>query len=95
MAKSKTIDPMPKHQLEEMHTGSLLKRLERLRALNESFQKSDWTDQERLESNHVIAFKDTDLWAKAWTDVKDVLSRREHIKRGHKKPEGRAMKPPS
>jgi hypothetical protein len=67
-----------------MHTGSLLKRLEQLRALPESFPHSDWTEQERDENRHLIAFKDTDIWQKAWADVKDALSKHEHIERGSK-----------
>ncbi len=85
MAKSKTVEPVPKNRLEGMHTGSLIKRLERLRALNESFLKSDWTDQEKIENSHLISFKDTNLWVTAWADVKEVLSRREHIKRSNKR----------
>ncbi len=68
-----------------MHTGSLLKRLQRLRSLHESFEQSDWSKDERDSVADKIAFKNTQAWKDAWCQLNDVLSEREHLKRGSKK----------
>lgn len=75
---------MPLEELEQLHTGTLLKRLERLRELQPDRMLCDWTEAEYDATEHLIAFKDTDIWKSAWADIKQVLADREHVKRGSK-----------
>ena len=72
--------------LHKMHTGSLLARLKSLRSLQNSFDVSDWTSEERdaVEAAGFIAFKDSGPWEAAFSDLKSVLSEREHVPRGSK-----------
>ena len=80
-----TIDPVEKSELEKLNTRVLLKRLAQLRACTECLKASDWTQQEFNQTRHRIAFKNTDIWRKAWADVKSILATREHVERGNKK----------
>ncbi len=82
----RTAEPIPKTRLVELHTGSLLKRLELLRSLQNAFEESDWSPEEReaVEMAGLIAFKNTDLWKAAYSDLKTVLAQREHLPRGNK-----------
>ena len=80
----RTVDPMTLQELEQKHTGTLLKRLESLRALQPDRILCDWTAAEYAATAHLIAFKDTNIWKSAWDDVKQVLAGREHVKRGSK-----------
>ncbi|WP_170382063.1 hypothetical protein [Ruegeria atlantica] len=81
-----TLEPVCGEQLAQMHTGSLLRRLNDLRSLQETFPQSDWTveDKQAVEAAGLIAFKDQENWKHAWTDVKNELAQREHLKRGSK-----------
>lgn len=79
-----TAEPVSLQELEQMHTGTLLKRLERLRGLHQNPDLCDWSDAEIFATSHLIAFKDTEIWKSAWADLKNVLDGREHIKRGGK-----------
>ena len=65
-----------KAELEQMHTGSLMSRRNALLKCEESFAMSD---QYVPSTNTKIEFKNTDSWAQAYADVKDVLSKREHL----------------
>ena len=71
-------------ELDKLHTGSLLSRLKRLQQCEESFQLSDRSGEE-LEPDPsitgLIEFKDTDAWRQAHSELKDILSRREHFRR--------------
>ena len=82
----RTAEPVPEALLLELHTGSLLKRLELLRSLQESFEESDWLPEERdaAEAAGLIAFKNTDRWKTAYSEVKAILAQREHVPRGSK-----------
>ena len=84
--KLKAVEPIEAYELRELHTGSLLTRLKSLRSLHGSYKDSDWTPEERhsAEAAGLIIFKDTDAWRRAFSDVKAVLSEREHIPRGSK-----------
>lgn len=88
----RTVDPMSLQELEQLHTGTLLKRLERLRSLHPDRSLCDWSSAEIAACAHLIAFKDTDVWKSAWADVKKVLAGREHVKRGSKKLRQQAAK---
>lgn len=85
MRSLKTVDPISRPDLAEMHTGSLLARSQQLRSLHESFEQSDWTEQERESVADKIVFKNTRIWKDAWHDVKEVIGGREHLERGNKK----------
>lgn len=80
----RTVEPVSLQELEQMHTGTLLKRIERLRGLHQSPDLCDWSDAEIVASSHLIAFKNTEIWKSAWADIKNVLAGREHLKRGSK-----------
>ena len=86
MAKLQTVKPMRPEELKQLHTGSLLSRLKELRALQDRFEVSDWlpAEIEALEIEGLIAFKETDIWKNAFTDVKIELSTRDHYPRGSK-----------
>lgn len=82
----RTAEPVSKSHLLELHTGSLLKRLELLRSLQGAFEESDWLPEERdaVEAAGLIAFKNTDRWKVAYSEVKAILVQREHVPRGSK-----------
>ncbi len=85
------VKPVSKNELEKMHTGSLISRLERLRGLREEFDVSgpgaEFTENRRAEiiNTGMIVMKESAIWEEAWTDVKSILSTREHLPRGSKK----------
>ncbi|TLP58344.1 hypothetical protein FEE96_18095 [Parasedimentitalea maritima] len=83
---SRTVKPIGSEELKFLPTGSLLTRLNQLRSLQESFEVSDWLPDERdaVEATGLIAFKNSEQWKIAFSDVKRVLSEREHIPRGSK-----------
>lgn len=78
------LKPISKTDLSELHTGSLLTRLENLRKLPESFEASDMSAEEEASARDKIAFKNTAAWKEAWRDLKEQLSRGEHKPRGSK-----------
>lgn len=66
--------------LESMPTGSLLSRLRRLLACEESLAASDQLDQGLQQvTAGTIEFKKSTEWAKAHRDLKEVLALREHL----------------
>lgn len=73
-------------ELKRLHTGSLLTRLKALRGLQDRFEFSDWTVDEKdaVETAGLIAFKNSELWETAFSDVKAEMSQREHVPRGSK-----------
>jgi len=70
-----------KSELENMHTGSLMSRRKMLLACEETFELSDRFGLEaepNPETTGVIEFKNTEAWQKAYSELKLVLSSREH-----------------
>lgn len=84
----KTVKPVSMEQLNKLHTGSLLTRLQALRSLSldESFDCCDLTlaEVDAVKKAGLIGFKNSDLWAEAFRDVKAVLAEREHLPKGSK-----------
>lgn len=82
----RTVEPASVEALEACHTGSLLARLKRLRSLQDSYENSDWLPEEcdAVAAQGLIAFKDTEIWKTAFSDVKRLLDEREHLPRGSK-----------
>lgn len=82
----RTLSPVAVEDLQQLQTGRILERFRQLRRLQISYEASDWSDEERdaVEAAGLIAFKSSDLWEKAFADVKGVLSEREHLPRGSK-----------
>lgn len=80
------IEPMDAEQLRTLNTGSLLKRLQALRHKQDCFEVSDWTEEERdtVQAAGLIAFKNSNIWRIAFSEVKTELSLREHRPRGSK-----------
>lgn len=90
----RTVQPMAVDALEKMPTKALLKRLADLRALQESPEKSDWSEDElrTVGDAGLIAFKDSPVWMQAFSDAKSILDNREHVPRGGKEARRRAQK---
>lgn len=66
--------------LEAMHTGSLLSRLRKLLACEESREASDRPDETTDRApGRVIEFKQTAEWIEAHRELKEVLAHREHL----------------
>jgi hypothetical protein len=68
-------------ELENMHTGSLMSRREKLLSCEESFEVSDRYGNENEpvpEGAGYIEFKNSVAWKKAYDELKTVLSTREH-----------------
>jgi hypothetical protein len=66
--------------LEAMHTGSLLSRLRKLLACEESREASDRPDDTGQPApGGVIEFKQTAEWIEAHRELKEVLAHREHL----------------
>lgn len=80
MARSRKIPILAPADLDAMHTGSLLTRLRELLKCEESFLLSDrWEHGVLPASSGFIEFKDTDEWRAAHQELKNILSRREHL----------------
>ncbi|MCH6259324.1 hypothetical protein MLD52_22410 [Puniceicoccaceae bacterium K14] len=90
----KDIQPVRKSDLEKLHTGSLLTRLQNLRECEESFELSDLDsgEIEILKSGRRIHVKDSDEWKNAYSEVKAVLSSREHLPSAKERKEARLKK---
>ena len=66
--------------LDTMHTGSLVARLRHLLECEESLARSDRVGDEQGQiSSDIIEFKNTDVWRNGYSEVKDILARREHL----------------
>ncbi len=71
---------LSKEELENMHTGSLMKRRKELLSCEESIELSDISsDLEKQSTIDLIEFKNTIEWEKAYSDVKNILSTRENL----------------
>lgn len=75
---SNTVKTMKRDQLMELHTGSLMKRRDALLQCDESQEMSDKLKTEDI-SPDLIQYKNTRQWKEAYTDVKEILSTREHV----------------
>ena len=74
--KRKPIFPMPLIELEGLSTKQLLGRLRRLHQCEESLALSD---RDVADDSGCIEFKQSQEWIVAFQNVKQVLSRREHV----------------
>ena len=89
-----TVEPVTVEEMEHLHTGSLLKRLKDLRSLQECFEDSDWSQEERdaVDAAGLIAFKNSEMWGSAFADVKRLLSEREHLPKGSREKRQKAAR---
>lgn len=72
---------IPAAELETMHTGSLMSRRKALLACEESFRLSDrygYEPEPDPAQTGQIEFKDTEVWQKAYRELKIELAGREH-----------------
>jgi hypothetical protein len=76
MKKKRHIPVLGIDKLYEMHTGSLLSRLQALRQCNET--RNDGDD---IVFDNVIVSKDEEKWKVAYRQVKEVLAGREHYQK--------------
>ncbi len=72
-----------KKELQNLHTGTLIKRRKDLLACEESFQLSDrfeYLDEiEPIpEETGYIEFKDTEAWKQAYEELKEILVNRDN-----------------
>ncbi len=74
--KRKPIFAIPLIELEVLSTKQLLARLRRLHECEESLVLSD---RDVADDSGCIEFKQSQEWIAAFKDVKQVLSRREHV----------------
>lgn len=79
--KRKRIFSIPAAELEALSTTQLLGRLKRLRECEESLALSD---RDVADDSGSIEFKQSPEWISAFRDVKQVLSRREHVSRNRR-----------
>lgn len=75
------VEKKSKTELEDMHTGTLMKRRKALLECEESYVVSVlYTEEgENKPTLGMIQFKDTPEWAQAYEDLKSVLSTRENV----------------
>lgn len=76
--KRKKIYPIAKEKLESLSTKRLLARLKSLHQCEQSFELSDKDESERL-LNDGIEFKESSEWQSEYENVKEILSKREHV----------------
>jgi hypothetical protein len=76
MKKKRHIPVLGIDKLYEMHTGSLLSRLQALRECNETKNEGD-----DIVFDNVIVSKDEEKWKVAYRQVKEVLAGREHYQK--------------
>ncbi len=70
-------------ELEELHTGTLMSRRDALLKCEESFELSDrYRHEPKSIDESVIEFKNTEAWKSAYSDLKAVLAKREHLPTG-------------
>jgi len=79
--KRKRIFPMAMAELEALPTKRLLARLRRLHECEESLALSD---RDLPDTSGAIEFKQSPEWVTAYQNVKQILSRREHVVRRNK-----------
>jgi hypothetical protein len=79
--KRKPIFPKSLAELEALSTQQLLGRLKQLHQCEESLALSD---RDSADDSGRIEFKQSSEWISAFHDVKQVLSRREHIPKKNK-----------
>jgi len=69
-----------KEDLEKLNTKRLLSYLKHLNKCQESFEKSD--NEIKLEQSGIhIKYKNSEIWMKAYENVKSILNKREHIEK--------------
>ncbi len=61
-----------------LHTGTLMKRRDELLKCDESLEMSDSQHTKQIPLG-LIQYKNTKEWQEAYTDVKEILSTREHV----------------
>ena len=81
MGTARALPIVPKANLDRLHTGSLLARLERLRWCEEGPEWSDMDEAELASCDGKILFKSQPEWHQAYRDLKDILKLREHVKK--------------
>jgi len=87
--KRKRIFPMSESELETLSTKQLLARLRRLLQCEESLALSD---RECSDGSGCIEFKQSAKWIAAHLQLRQVLSRREHVPKGDALVQRRAAK---
>ena len=71
------VSPKTLAELEELHTGTLMSRRNALLKCEESFEH-----EPKPTGKDVIEFKNTVEWKQAYSDLKVVLAKREHLPTG-------------
>lgn len=79
MSRKKKPIVMDFSELEAKTTKELLGYLKRLQECEESFEKTDLTENPDVDNEVTIYFKQTDKWKIAYENVKSILKNRPHI----------------
>ena len=74
--KRRQIFPLQPIDLEKLSTKQLLGRLQHMRQCEESLE---FSDRDSIDNSGCIEFKQSQEWLVAFNNVKQILSRREHI----------------
>lgn len=80
---NKAVPRIAAFELAKLPTKALLARLARLRHCEDEAELSDYSDEELLQVQGKIMFKNTSVWKEAYQDLKTILATREHIERKH------------
>ncbi len=75
----RAIQPVTRSAAEALPTRALLARLERLQWCEESPATSDLSAEEIASAAGLILFKSDNAWRAAYAEIKDILSKREHV----------------
>lgn len=80
-------------ELQEMHTGTLMKRRANLLKCEESFELSDQLGYgAKPSATGAIEFKNTQAWKSAYKELKNLLSTRENLPNKQERKEIRQAK---
>ncbi len=77
----RSVEPLPKNELESWTVYRLMERLKVLRACMEWIDDRDIFPEEVAQVEGRILLKGTPEWNAAWSDIKEVLATKEHLPR--------------
>jgi len=83
-AKKRAVLVMHRSELVDLHTGTLLARMKRLRACLDSLEQDESmliTEEYQATHPDLIWFKSDPRWKIAHSDLKSILSNRPHMEK--------------
>ncbi len=76
----RAVDQVTTDELQKLHTGTLLARLQRLRWCEDTADLSHLSESEIASVGDKILFKEQPKWQRAYKELKAILDEREHLK---------------